>query len=325
MRQVTVLLFLIVACFSLTGCLFNEKAVQGWDIDPQGATTLSLNPQGQIALVASSTQGLSLWDLHQSKKLATLGWQDPDHNLILHSAFSNNSRFAITATAQTFTVWDLGWGKALGLWSIDDAIIEDVAIANNGEKIALALSNNKVLYLNLGTGRRLEFLGHREKVNSVDMSANGKYVLSGGSDNNAFLWSTQTGQVIYPFPMKSRITQVALQQDGRFALVGDSTKHIAIWDLKTGQQQSKLNVKLRQQIISSARFSLSGDLVITGTPAGRVELWSALTGKNIKRWQMSGRKNTRPAATLVYDVAISPNTTAIAGTSAGLINAWSTE
>lgn len=55
-------------------------------------------------------------------------------------------------------------GISEGLWSISDGIIRDVAIASNGQQVLLGLSNGKAIYINLATGRRLEFLAHREKL-----------------------------------------------------------------------------------------------------------------------------------------------------------------
>ncbi|PSW19205.1 hypothetical protein C9I98_12585 [Photobacterium sanctipauli] len=315
----------IVALLLLSGCLFSGSELKRTVLAPEGATSLSLSRDGRFAIYHSTIQGIVLWDIQQNKKLADFGSQDPHHNTVLSSKISDNGRYAITATAQNFAVWDLAWGQSEGLWSISDGIIRDVALANNGQHALLALSNGKALYIDLGTGRRLEFLAHREKVNSVAISPNGRYALSGGNDYFAYLWDTQSGQVLYSFEHDSRISRVSLQRDGKLAMTADGGNDITIWDLTTGEQQASLAVRLRQQNLSSARFSDDGNMLVTGTPSRRVELWDTATGDNIGRWEAAPQQDTRPPAAVVYDVAITPEGLVTSGTSAGIVQLWTTE
>lgn len=315
----------IVALLTLSGCFFSGAEQQRWSLADEGATSFSLSRDGRFALYHSAIQGIVLWDLQQNKKLADFGSQDPYHNTVLSSAIADNGRFAITATAQNFAVWDLAWGQSEGLWSVSDGTIRDVAIANNGQHVLLALSNGKALYVDLGSGRRLEFLAHREKVNAVALSPNGRFALSGGNDYNAYLWDTQSGQIVYRFPHTHRISQVALQRDGKLAMTADGGNDIAIWDLHTGEKQSDLAVRLRQQNLSSARFSDDGSRLVTGTPARRVELWDTRSGQNLGRWEAAAQQDTRPPAAVVYDVAITPEGNVTSGTSAGIAQLWTTE
>ena len=325
MRKKSQALSTILVLITLTGCFFSGSEASRWELAVEGATSFSLSRDGRFALYHSAPQGIVLWDLQQNKKLADFGSQDPHHNTVLASKISDNNRYAITATAQNFAVWDLAWGQSDGLWSISDGIIRDVDIASNGQHILLGLSNGKALYLDLGNGRRLEFLAHREKVNSVALSPNGQYALSGGNDHFAYLWSTRTGQIIYQFEHSSRISRVALQRDGKLALTADGGNDAFIWDLDTGEKQASLAVRLRQQNLSSARFSDDGRLLATGTPARRVELWDTATGDNLGRWEAAAQQDTRPPAAVVYDVAITPDGQVISGTSAGISQKWTTE
>ncbi|MGF1681011.1 WD40 repeat domain-containing protein [Photobacterium minamisatsumaniensis] len=315
----------IVALLLLTGCFFSGSEQQRWVLAPEGATSLSLSRDGRFALYHSALQGIVLWDLQQNKKLADFGSQDPHHNTVLNGKISDNSRYAITATAQNFAIWDLAWGQSDGLWSISDGIIRDVALANNGQHVLLALSNGKALYIDLGSGRRLEFLAHREKVNSVAISPNGRYALSGGNDYFAYLWDTRSGQILHAFERESRISRVSLQRDGKLAMIADGGNDITIWDLTTGKQQSSLAIRLRQQNLSSARFSDDGAQLVTGTPSRRVELWDSMTGDNIGRWEAASQQDTRPPAAVVYDVTITPEGLVTSGTSAGIVQQWTTE
>jgi len=325
MRKIFHRISIILALILLSGCFFSGSEIKRWVLAPEGATSFSLSRDGRFALFNSVQQGIVLWDLQQNKRLADFGSQDPHHNTVLSSKISDNNRYAITATAQNFAVWDLAWGQSDGLWSISDGVIRDVDIANNGQHVVLGLSNGKALYIDLGTGRRLEFLAHREKVNSVAISANGQYALSGGNDYFAYLWDTRSGQIIYRFEHTSRISRVALQRHGKLALTADGTNDIFIWDLASGEKQAELAVRLRQQNLSSARFSEDGTRLVTGTPSRRVELWDSTTGKNLGRWEAAPLQDARPPSAVVYDVAITASGQVISGTSAGIAQAWTTD
>ncbi|PSU82952.1 WD40 repeat domain-containing protein [Photobacterium phosphoreum] len=316
---------LFFSTFVLSGCFFFDTEIQRWHLAPQGSTNLSLSRDGRFALVSTNTQGIVLWDLQQNKTLADFGSQDQYHNSVITSHISDNSRYAITATSQNFAVWDLGWSQSHGLWSINDAIIQDVSIANNGTEVLLALNNGKALFIDLTDGRRLEFLAHRDKVNSVALSANGRYALSGGNDHHAYLWDTHSGQIIYSFKHSSRVNQVALQRDGKFAFSAAANNDGIIWDLTTGNKITQLAITLRHQTLSSVRFSDDGQFLVTGTPSRRVELWRTDNGENIGRWRAEVQPGARPATAVVYDVAISPTGNVVAGSSAGYAQTWSTD
>ncbi|MCV6038950.1 hypothetical protein OFP00_38300, partial [Escherichia coli] len=67
----------------------------------------------------------------------------------------------------------------------------------------------------------MEFLAHREKVNSVAISPNGRFALTGGNDYKAYLWDTESGQVLRTFEHEQRVVRVALQRDGKLAMTSD--------------------------------------------------------------------------------------------------------
>ncbi|MBJ7019451.1 WD40 repeat domain-containing protein, partial [Vibrio cholerae] len=83
-------------------------------------------------------------------------------------------------------------------------------LSSDGKQVLLGVTNGKAIYVDLVSGRRMEFLAHREKVNSVALSANGRYALTGGNDYHAYLWDTKTGQIIRQFEHEQRVNRVTL-------------------------------------------------------------------------------------------------------------------
>ncbi|PMH46307.1 hypothetical protein BCU68_02705 [Vibrio sp. 10N.286.49.B3] len=322
MRKITHAILFFIVSLLLNGCFFSASDDQRWEIEPQGATSFALSREGRFALLYSQQQSLVLWDLIEDKALAKLGTQDQQENTVSYIRISDNGRYAITASQINFAVWDLAWTQSEGLWSISDGLIRAIDIASNGEQVLLGLSNGKAIYVNLVTGRRIEFLAHQEKVNSVALSPNGRFALTGGNDHNAFLWDTKTGHVIYQFEYDQRINRVALQRDGLFAFVSDGSNNATIWDLTSGEERAKLKSLSRQLIFSSARFSDDGKQLVTGTPSGRVATWDTDTGQQIHRFDVEPLKDTRPPRAVVYDAAFDTQQRIITATSAGIAQAW---
>ena len=258
MRTIIHSLSLFFVILMLNGCFFSTSHDQKWEIEPSGSTAFALNGQGSIAFLYSKEKQLMLWDLLNDAPLTQLGKQDPQGNEVYRIRLSENGLYAISATQQNFAIWDLTWSQAQGLWSISDGIIRDVDIANNGEHVLLGLTNGKAIYVNVATGRRMEFLAHREKVNTVAISPNGRYALSGGNDYIAYLWDTETGLAMHRFEHDKRVNRVALQRDGKLAFTSDGGSDSFIWDLTTGEKVSDLSTIARQQVYSAARFSKTG-------------------------------------------------------------------
>ncbi|SJL85199.1 WD40 repeat domain-containing protein [Vibrio palustris] len=315
-------LFIIL---TLNGCFFKSNSVEEWDIEPNGSTAFGLSPDGRFALLYSQEHQLVFWDLEKRQQLAELGPQDPQAHTINIIRISANSRYAVTATQTNFAVWDLGMVQADGLWSISDSVIRDIDIASNGQQVLLGLSNGKAIYVDLVNGRRIEFLAHREKVNTVALSPNGRYALTGGDDHTAYLWDTQNANIILTLEHEHRVNNVALQRQGTYAFTSDDGNDAFIWNLKTGEKQSHLKSFSRQLIFSSVRFANNGRFLLTGTPGSQVAIWNTTNGKKIDDFIAKPQKDARPPRAVVYDVALDKQQRIISATSAGIAEAWEFE
>ncbi|MDE1233203.1 WD40 repeat domain-containing protein [Vibrio aestuarianus] len=322
MRIISHSILCCIVILMLNGCFFSNNDVQRWELEPNGSTSFGLSRDGRFALIYSKQKQLVLWDLEQDKMLADLGPQDPQANTVSHIRISDNGRFAVTASQINFAVWDLGWTQAQGLWSISDGLIRSIDISNDGEQVLLGLSNGKAIYVDLVSGRRLEFLAHREKVNSVALSPNGRFALTGGNDYFAYLWDTKTGQILRSFEHEQRVNRVALQRDGLMAFTSDGGNQSVVWDLTSGKKIAQLSSFSRQLIFTTARFSDDGSLLVTGSPSSQVAIWNAKNGKKQQGFEVEPLKDARPPRAVVYDAAFDHQQRVITGTSAGIAQAW---
>lgn len=323
-RAIQPIVIAIISLIFITACQpSGQQPLQRWQHAVDGAYAASISDDNQFAAVSSVHHGISLWDLN--KNAVIFRWsqqQDSADNLVLAIDIASNNSHVLTASRKNFSLWNTSTGESEGFWQIDASTIRDVALSNNGQHLLIGRSDGKVTHVTPETGRRLEFLGHKEKVNAVDMLPNGRIAISGANDFVAYVWDTQTGQVIYKFNHPSRVTMVAMDTKGRFAFTADSKKHAHIWDLKTGEEISQLQYTNRQEVFSSVSFSDNGQFLVTGAPSRKVSIWQINSGKRKASWRVTPKEGIHPASAVVYSVSFRDNNHIITESSSGYAELW---
>ncbi|WP_407919566.1 WD40 repeat domain-containing protein [Cognaticolwellia mytili] len=308
----------------LSACQPSEQVPeQQWRHAIEGAYAANISNDGKYSVVSSIHHGVSLWDL--DKNALKYSWsqqQNSTDNLVLLADIADNNSHALIANRNDFSLWNIDNGKSEGFWSISESNIRDIAVANNGNYLLVGQSNGKVVHITPDNGRRLEFLGHQEKINAVDIMPNGRVAISGSNDFVAYVWDTQSGQVIYRFNHPSRVTMVALDPKGRYAFTADSKKSANIWNLKTGKLVSQLKYFNRQEVFSTVRFSPDGTTLLTGAPSRKVSIWAISTGERLTSWRVTPREDIRPAGAVVYSAAFRDNERVITESSSGYAELW---
>ena len=350
---------LFVAILFLAGCTENAPPLQRWAITGNGAFAGDVAEGQPLAAISSDNQGVIVVDLRTGKPKYRLQMnvQAPSRAALSRDGFkpddrvadtplpvsllrfSENGDYLVTADQTRIALWQVSTGENLGYWlaghyqgkaRVDEPgvtqiqTLRDVAVSNGGNFIAFARADGVVEHVNRKTGRRIAFLGHHAKVNSIAMSENGFYVLSGGNDHQALLWSSKTGQVIRRFPAAGRVVMVAMTDDGRYALVDDVSNQATIWDLRTGEKVSQLATKAKQELFTAARFSSDGSRLITGGAGRALTLWDVASGKRLWQRQVGIDDDLRPRSAVVYGVGFA-NDKVFSVSSAGLIEAWPLE
>lgn len=319
-------LFLITLSLFISACQpSGNRPIERWQHAVEGAYAGSISNDGHLSVVSSIHHGISLWDLEKNAlKYQWSQQQNSSDNITLSLAISNNNSHVLSANRTNFALWNIETGLSQGYWQVRNSNIRDIAISNYADYLLIGKANGDVVHVTMSNGRRLEFLGHSEKVNSVDMLPNGRVAISGGNDFIAYVWDTVTGQVIYKFNHPSRVSKVALDAYGRYAFSGDSMKGAHIWDLKTGKLVSDLKGTKRQEIFTSIRFSKDGKTMLTGAANRKVSVWDVSTGKRLNHWQVSPKESNRPTGAVVYSVAFGDNGRILTESSSGYAELWQT-
>ena len=287
-----------------------------------GAMAADVSADGQLSVVSSVERGLTVWNLTDNEPRFEWRHQGDGNNLVTNIHIAADASYVVTSDREAFALWSVESGEPVGFWRIDESTIRDIAVSNNGNGILVGRSNGKVMYFEPDNGRRIEFFGHQEKINSIDISPNGRFALTGSNDYVAYLWDTDSGQVIHTFTHTNRVTRVALDDSGRYAFTADSMNNANIWDVQSGALISQLDIFVRQQIFTDAVFSDDGQWLLTGSPSRRVNLWEVQTGEEISEWRVAPNEHTALRTAVVNAVGFINDDTIISESSSGLAEYW---
>jgi hypothetical protein len=175
--------------------------------------------------------------------------------------------------------------------------VRSIAFSPDGKTIASDNGSERVLLLNVATGRFRSLEGHTSQVNSVAFSADGKRLVSASFDKTVKVWNVATGRAVQTLRgHMNRVTTARFSPDGRVVISGGLDRTVRLWDAESGAPLSTLSN--HEEAVTSAAVGPDGRTIFTTGLDGRVSLWS-LPGRSL-------------AATLVADsdgtwVCLSPD------------------
>lgn len=307
----------------LTGCQPAPEKINKKVHAKNGTYAADISDDGRISLVSTDASGLLVWPRYATN--AKYQWQHGEDEIsqIVDVDISADAEVAVAASRKEFSMWSLSTGENLGFWKVGSGGIQKLVVSKKGGVIVLGKRDGTQIAFFPASGRRLEFYGHTENINALDVSPNGFFVLSGSNDHTAILWDTRSGQIVHRWPLKGRITQVALHPAGKYAFVADAIDNANILALPSGEIVSQLQFLDRQKVFSAARFSASGRYLLTGSPSRRITVWDTPTGDPISHWRVDLPDGGRPSNAAVLSVALDEQQhMVVSESSAGLAEWW---
>ncbi len=298
-------LFLIICLISwlLSACSMPDSTpLSRVSLSETGVYAADFHAEKQLAVVSEVSGEIKVYDLVSNQAIYSWRHQGEGLNLVDNVKFSKDGAFVVTSDSEAFALWSIDTGEPIGFWRIDKSSIRDIAVADNGRAVLVGRANGSVMFFEPFTERRLEFIGHTEKINTVDLSANGRYALTGSNDYKAYLWDTQSGQIIHVFDHPHRVTKVLIDQNAQYLFTADGQDKAQIWDAQTGNAVSRLHFIERQLVFTAAAFSMDGKYLLTGSPAKRLALWEVKTGKVKQEWRVAPGDGPAPQSSVVYAV-----------------------
>lgn len=314
-------LLLAILCLILTACTPSGDRLARTDVAPSRAQAAAISQDGSYALIATHQHGLHLWDLNSNTLVHN--WQQEEDGIsqLRSVALAADNSVAVAASRETVALWDISSGAVLGYWRIDESTIRDIAVSNQGRHLAIGRSDGVIVIFEPSSGRRLEFFGHSERINSLDISPNGRYVISGGDDHQSLLWNTDSAQVLHRFPASSRVTLVRFDPSGEYAFSA-SSQSAQIIQLTRADIISELRHNHRYRTFISAAFSADNRYLITGSPSRRIELWRTADGERQASTLSAGREGDSPPVGAIISAAFNPDNQVFTISSAGFLEQW---
>lgn len=289
------------------GCQSHEPALEEAQHTAVGSLDAVISNDAKYSIVSSVNHGVGFWDLKQNKLLFSWSHGNDPETEIIATNISPDSTRAITADKRNFTIWNTNSGRSYGYWRAP-AKIRAIAISNKGRYVLMGLADGRAIHIDMNTGRRLEFTGHREEaVASVDLSANGRWAFTGGADYRAILWNTKTGKPKRLFEHKTRVTKLRLSPSGKQAFSAGTLGNAHIWDLSTGEKITDLQLGKREYVIVSAAFSHDDSLLATGAPGKDISIWNTQSGERVLQKEARVRNQWKPSGAIIYAVAFTPD------------------
>ncbi|MDT0595157.1 WD40 repeat domain-containing protein [Glaciecola petra] len=306
----------------LSACSIPESTpISRENLSEDGAYAADIHAEKQLAVVSQVSGAIKVYDLISREILYSWRHQGEGLNLVDNVKFSRDGDYVITSDNEAFALWEIATGEPVGFWRVEESTIRDIAVANNGRAVLIGKADGSVMFFEPSTERRLEFLAHTEKINTVDLSANGKYALTGGNDYKAYLWDTDSAQIIHVFDHPHRVSKVLIDQNAKYLFTSDTQDKAQIWDAQSGDEVSRLHFIERQLIFTSASFSKDSNYLLTGGPSKKMSLWDTQSGKLLQKWRVAASDGPGPQSAVVYAVNFVDDE-AVSVSSSGNIEKW---
>ncbi|OWY65263.1 hypothetical protein B7486_42840 [cyanobacterium TDX16] len=188
--------------------------------------------------------------------------------------------------------------------------VTSVSFSPDGQKIASAGWDNKVILWNIH-GQKIQTLkGHTDGVLSVSVSSDGKTIASAGWDSTVKLWSLDNGQEITTLinnnTKKNWVYSVSFSPDSQKVAVASEDGTVKLWNINT--QETKI-IGRHSSTVNSVIFSPDGKMLASSSNDGTVKLWN-LDGTSIANLELCSKDNDSVDAictNTVDDLSFSPD------------------
>jgi WD40 repeat protein len=301
-KLISTLLFptIILSSLFLTACDTGKQPERFDELARQGVHSLCLNQDGSFAFTGSIHHGGSLWRLQPFDRLYNWSHQTGQNSSIISCDFSPEGNFVATTDNRTIALWNSTTGEAIWLWNAPGDI-HDISLSNNGQYALLAMADYTATLFDIKNGGIKSTLRHEGIVYDVSIDQQGLFAASASDDSSVRIWNLNDGKQIQRLEHQNKVRSAEISADGRLVFTSALGESGHLWDTKTGEIIS--DFPINSGFYSSVRFSKDSSQLLTGSSAGKIQLWQVQTAKLEKTWQAIPRNKWINNNVLIEDVS----------------------
>jgi WD40 repeat protein len=326
----------------LVACTSERPALKEWQHSHLGSYAAAFSPDKRYVLVGDTDMPAKLWDIEAGK--IQFSWQNlPDEaGTTTDVAFSSDGTVAATCESNTVVLWNVADGKPISRLQFP-VNIKDMAVADRGEYVLLALQDRTAVYFDVIANRVVQIFEHegspvnspiKQLINTVALSPDGRMALTGGDDQTARLWDLSSGQQLQQWKHGSVVSLVSFNPQGDYVLTSAGNDQTRLWALPSGQQIAVLNTSpvdvdtvwgnlpVFKTTTTAVGYSADNRFIVTGHPNQEICTWRAKDGENLDCWQSPRRESLKPGVVLQAVTFSADGKTIYSESGNGLAQKW---
>jgi len=293
---------ILLSSLFLTACDSGKQPHSFDELTSQGAHSLCLNQDASFAFVGSIHHGGSLWRLKPFDRLFNWNHQADKNSSIVSCDFSPEGNFVATTDNRTIALWNSKTGEAIWLWNAPGDI-HNIALSANGQYALLAMADYTATLFDIKNGGIKRTLRHDGVVYDVSLDQQGKLAASASDDSSARIWDLTNGKQLHRLEHNNQVRSAEISPDGRFVFTSALGDPGRLWNTKSGKVIAEFPIN--SGFYNSIRFNKDSSQILTGSSAGKVQLWQSQTAKLKNTWHAVPRNKWVSNNVLVEDVSFS--------------------
>ena len=196
---------------------------------------------------------------------------------IRSAAYNNDGTKLVTAAEDnTARVWDARTGVVMLVLNGHTDVVDSAVFSPDGERVLTASHDRTARVWDTATGKALMTIsGHHGWVVGAEFDPSGEMIVTTSLDHTARIWNSRTGALISELRGSSdNIGTSTFSPNGKLVVAvpwddlttDDRTGYV--WDVATGKIKASLRKAMGKDVITSAAFNPSSNIILTGASDG---------------------------------------------------------